>query len=189
MSKKIIAGVCSVPMVVAGLFKAINDGSADYPLRVREEFVRDYIGKFEGCRSRSYLDTGGLETVGIGSTHFNCGKIITGKIYSDEEIAKRLNKDLWVAEQCVNKYFNGEMLPQNKFEALVDFTFNLGCTKAIGAVKMTTIRRYALTGDYTKMCLEQMKWVKGRNLKGELVTIKGLYNRRKEVVQWCLMEN
>jgi len=189
VSKKVISAVCSVPTVVGGLFTAINEGTADYPLRVREEFVRDYIGKFEGCRSQSYLDTGGLETVGIGSTHFNCGKIITGKIYSNEEIAKRLNKDLWVAEQCVNKYFNGANLPQNKFEAMVDFTFNLGCTKAIGTTKMTGIRRYALLGDYKKMCNEQMKWVKGRNKKGELVTIQGLYNRRKEVTEWCLMEN
>ena len=184
-SKSVV--VCSVAAAVGTMYNAMNSGETEYQLRVSQEFVTQVLGKWEGCRHKGYLDTGGLLTVGIGSTHYNCGAINPNKYYSIEEIAKRLNKDLWVAEQCVNKYFNGKQLPQRKFDAMVDFTFNLGCTKAIGSVKMTTIRRYALTGEYNKMCSEQMKWVKGRNLKGELVTIQGLYNRRKEVTQWCLI--
>lgn len=192
MSKKVIIGgasFCSISVVIAILFNTIQSGEADYQLRTRKVFVENYTAVFEGCRNKSYLDTGGLETVGIGSTHYNCGKIISGKTYSDEEIAKRLNKDLWVAEQCVDRYFDGRNLPQNKYEAMVDFVFNLGCSKAIGTSKMTGIRKYALLGDYRRMCLEQLKWVKGRDRQGKFITLKGLKKRREEVAKWCLTEN
>lgn len=176
---------CSVAAVVT--YMTDNSALFDYKLRTRPVFIEKVLGKWEGCHQTPYADTGGLMTNGVG--HLCVKGDGSNHTLTIEQVAKLLNKDLWIAEQCVNRYFDGHNLPQEKFEAVVDFSFNLGCAKARGVAEMTTLRRYALSGNYNAMCNELPKWSKGRNLKGQLVTIKGLYNRRKDVEKWCLTGN
>lgn len=179
-------GICSVAVVIATLTQLIEEGKAQYPLRSRPIALEKLTGNHEGCRDLKYLDTGGIETIGIGSTTANCGYIPNRKLTS-EEIAIRFNKDMYVAEQCIYKNFNGHLMTQNQFEAMSDFAFNLGCSK-ISKNKngtLTKIRKYAIKGDYKNMCNAFLHWTKGRNLKGESVTIKGLLIRRQAEKKWC----
>lgn len=179
--------ICSVGVAVGIMYKNLEKGTLDYPLRVTPEFVQDMTGKFEGCRFKKYKDGGGIDTIGVGTTSAICGEI-TKNEFTYEEIAKWLNKGLWEAEQCVNNNFKGAILPQRVFESLVDMVYNNGCT-AVSNNKngqMTKIRRYALQQNYTALCNGYMDWTYGRNAKGQKVQIKGLYLRRLANKEWCL---
>lgn len=183
------AAICSVSVAVTILYNNLNDGNAEYPLRVRKEFVVDVTGKWEGCRFEKYRDTGGIETVGIGTTSNVCGEL-TKKRYSYDEIAYFFNKGLYQSEQCINKNFKGSNLPQSVYESLVDMAYNNGCSAISNnkSGKLTKIRKLALQGKYKDLCNAYMEWVYGRNIKGEKVVIKGLYNRRLDNKEWCLKD-
>lgn len=184
-TKRAIAlGVCSVGAVVGVIESQRADGTLKYPIQYSAEATEHLTGKWEGCRTKRYKDTGNLETVGIGHL---CQKYTPTGVLTIEQIAELLNKDLYTAEQCVMKNFGGKYLTKGQREALTDFVFNLGCAKASANRngRMTTIRMYALTGQYAKMCDEFLKWSYGRNAKGEMVRIQGLYNRRLDEQKWC----
>lgn len=186
INKRIIAlGICSVS-IVAGIFaeKQINH-TLKYPIMYSADAITNLTGKWEGCRTKPYKDTGGLWTQGIGHL---CGKVKPTETMSLDQIVDVLNKDLWIAEKCVLDNFNGKHLTQGQREALTDFVFNVGCAKASknNNGKITKIRMYALTGKYTQMCNEFLNWSYGKNNKGEMVRINGLYARRLDEQKWCL---
>lgn len=186
MTKRMIAlGVCSVG-AVAGIFAERQlSGTLTYPVLYSAEAVEHLTGKWEGCRTKAYKDTGGLWTQGIGHL---CGRLKPTETMTLEQVVDVLNKDLYTAEQCVLKNFNGGKLTQGQREALTDFVFNVGCAKASinSSGKMTKIRAYALTGRYNAMCNEFLSWAYGKNEKGEMVRINGLYARRLDEQKWCL---
>lgn len=182
-----VPAVCSIAVVVGMLANKLETNTTEYPLRVTPEFVLNVTGYFEGCRFKKYKDGGGIDTVGVGTTSAVCGKL-TKDVYSYDEIVIFFNIGLWQAEQCVNRNFAGEHLPQRVFESLVDMVYNNGCT-ALSNNKsgtMTKVRKYALQYKFKELCNSYMDWVYGRNSKGEKVVIKGLYNRRLANKQWCL---
>lgn len=182
---KIIAlGICSVGAVAGILSKRAIDGTLAYPMLYSAEAVEHLTGKWEGCRTKAYKDTGGLWTQGIGHL---CGRLKPTDVLTLEQVADLLNEDLYKAEQCVMQRFNGRNLTKGQREALTDFAFNVGCAKASvnSNGRMTRIRTYALTQQYDKMCDEFLKWSYGRNHKGEMVRIQGLYNRRLDQQKWC----
>lgn len=182
---RIIAlGICSVGAVAGILGERQLHGTLEYPLLYSAEAIEHLTGKWEGCRTKAYKDTGGLWTQGIGHL---CGRLKPTETLTLEQVADLLNKDLYTAEQCVLKRFNGAELTKGQREALTDFAFNVGCAKASSNSngRMTTIRMYALTGQYDKMCDEFLRWSYGRNEKGEMVRIQGLYNRRLDQQKWC----
>lgn len=185
MRRGIGLGVCAVGVVASIVMKKQDEGTAKYPLLYSAEAMEHLTGKWEGCRTKAYKDTGGLWTQGIGHL---CGKFQPTEILTLEQVADLFNEDLYKAEQCVLSKFNGNALTQGQREALTDFAFNVGCTKATvsGNGGMTKIRRYALTGQYNAMCNEFLKWSLGRNTDGQLVRIQGLYNRRIDERNWCL---
>lgn len=186
---KVGTAICSVAVAVGLMFDKLNNGTADYPLRVTKEFVVNVTGKWEGCRFEKYRDTGGIETVGIGTTSTVCGELTKNR-YTYDEIAQFLNKGLHQSEQCINKNFNGANLPQSVYESLVDMAYNNGCTAISNnkSGRLTKIRRYALQGKYKDVCNGYMDWVYGRNYKGEKVRIEGLYKRRLDNKNWCLKD-
>ena len=186
LSKKAIAlGVCSVGAVVGIFAERQLSGTLTYPVLYSAEAVEHLTGKWEGCRTKAYRDTGNLWTQGIGHL---CGRLKPTDTMTLEEVAEVLNKDLYQAEQCVLKNFNGSALTQGQREALTDFAFNVGCQKASTNAnnRMTKIRTYALTKQYKEMCNSFLDWGYSKNEKGEMVRIQGLYARRLDEQKWCL---
>lgn len=183
-NKKLIAlGVCSA-VAVAGIFgERQANNTLTYPVLYSAEAVENLTGKWEGCRTKPYKDTGNLWTQGIGHL---CGRMKPTETMTLEQVADVLNKDLYIAEQCVMQNFNGQKLTKGQREALTDFTFNVGCAKAMGTSKMTKIRAFALTGKYIEMCNAFLDWSYGRNESGKMVRIDGLYARRLDEQKWCL---
>lgn len=184
--KKMLAlGVCSVGLVAGIYAEKQASNPVKYPVMYSAEAVEHLTGKWEGCRTEAYRDTGGLWTQGVGHL---CGRLKPTETMTVEEVTEVLIKDLIIAEKCVMDNFNGAQMTKGQREAITDFVFNVGCAKAsnVGKGKMTKIRTYALTGNYSAMCDAFLNWAYGKNNKGVIVRIDGLYARRVDERKWCL---
>lgn len=124
----------------------------------------DAIKRFEGFRSQAYLDTGGILTIGFGSTR----GVTEGMVIGTKEAEERLQDDLRAAEGAVNRLVTVP-LSQDQFDALVSFIFNVG----EGAFQKSTLLRKLNAGDHDSVPLELMKWVHVKKKR-----VEGLANRR-----------
>lgn len=119
---------------------------------------------FEGCRLAAYLDSVGVPTIGYGHTH----GVTMGMTCTQEQAEQWLQQDVQGAVQAVNKLVTVS-LTQQQFDALVDFTFNLGT----GALQHSTLLRLLNSGNYQGAAGEFEKWDKAG---GEV--LPGLLKRR-----------
>src|ERR1035437_3806931 len=76
---------------------------------------------FEGCKLTAYQDSKGVWTIGYGHT----SGVTPGDTCSQEKAESWLLSDVAWAEAAVNRYVTVS-LTQGEFDALTDFTFNLG---------------------------------------------------------------
>lgn len=108
----------------------------------------------EGFRSKAYQDTGGVWTVGYGTTRIN-GRPVTKFDTVDELYAVVLLKaDVASAEESVTRLVKVP-LTQNQFDALVDFVYNLG----EGQFSKSTLLKKLNLKDYVGAAEEFPKWV------------------------------
>ena len=124
------------------------------------------IQDFEGFSRDRYADSAGLPTIGYGHLirpHENIPERI-----SQAYAAMLLRQDLAVAEACVNRLVKRE-ISQHQYDALVSFTFNLGC----GALAKSTLLKRVNAGDEQGAAAEFLTWVYAGGRK-----IEGLMNRR-----------
>lgn len=135
------------------------------------ETLLKHIKKAEGYRSKAYLCPAGRYTCGYGHT-----KGVTRKTVCDADMAERwLREDLQPVENFVNAIHN--VNTQGKFDAIVDFAFNLG----LGNLRSSTLLKLIQSGaPDERVCKELRKWVYagGRVLSG-LVT-----RREWEAKRW-----
>ena len=125
-----------------------------------------HLKKFEGCRYETYLDIGGVPTIGYGST----GSHVQMGMQIDEAEAERLlRKDLETAEKCVNNCVKVS-LTQSQFDALVSFVYNVGC----GSLGRSTLLQYLNDGQDDLAAKEFLRWNKVRG-----VVVAGLTRRRE----------
>src|ERR1700743_1803076 len=81
---------------------------------------------FEGFVSCPYLDSGGVPTIGIGTTHYPTGvkvRMVDTCIKHDTALAYA-KVDVGYTADTVEKEL--PKLNQNQFDALVSFTYNVG---------------------------------------------------------------
>ena len=122
--------------------------------------------EFEGLRLNAYQDSGGVWTIGYGHT----GKDVKrGMTITQEQANDLLKKDVQWAVDCVNKAVT-QAVNQNQFDAMVDFTFNVGC----GAFRGSTLLRKFNAGDSAGAAEEFLRW---KFVKG--VEVVGLLRRRQ----------
>ena len=130
------------------------------------------IKEFEGLRLTTYTCAAGVLTIGYGSTgaHVTPGKTIT-----EAEAEALLLKDLARFEAGVAELIT-KPLSQGQFDALVSFSFNLGC----GALEESTLRRRLNGGEEANAVIAQElpKWVKAGGQ-----TLPGLVRRRDAEVK------
>lgn len=160
--------------------------STDSAMAISKNGVQ-FITEREGSRSKMYLDSAGLPTIGVGhlltKSENTSGKINISGVnvvwrngLTANQIAQLLNQDLDRFENAVNKYVKVP-LTQNQFDTLVSFSFNVG----IGAFSTSTLlkrvnaRKYADVPDQ----LKRWKFAGGR-------VVPGLSNRRElEIELWA----
>ena len=111
----------------------------------------DLIRAAEGCVLHPYRDGAGKPTIGIGHLilpHEHFGKI------SQEQADELLQQDLRNAERSVQQLVTVP-LSDNKFAALVSFTFNLGAQN----LRNSTLLRDLNAGDYRGAADQFNRWV------------------------------
>ena len=124
----------------------------------------DLTRSFEGCRFRAYRDGGGVLTIAYGHTK----NVREGQECDMEQAVTWLRDDVQDAVAAVNRLVKVP-LTQNRFDALVDFVFNLGA----GAFATSTLLRMLNQGDYAGAAGQFKRWNKDN---GQVVA--GLTRRR-----------
>lgn len=126
----------------------------------------DLIKQFEGCRLEAYQDSGGVWTVGWGST----GPGITERTVISQGVADgMLKSDVAVVSEAVGRLV-GISCNQNMFDSLVSFAYNVG----VNALKGSTLLKLLLAGHKEKAADEFLKW---NHVNGQVVA--GLTSRRE----------
>lgn len=121
--------------------------------------------EFEGLRLTAYQDSGGVWTIGYGHT----GTAKPDMMITQEKADELLRLDVHWAVSCVNNAVTVKV-NQNQFDALVDFTFNIGC----GAFRNSTLLRRLNAKNYAEAAEEFTRW---KFVKG--VEVAGLLRRRE----------
>jgi len=116
--------------------------------------------KFEGLRLTAYQDSVGVWTIGYGHTGAD---VKQGLTISEDQASVLLAADVAWAVTCVNKSVKSA-INQNQFDALVDFTFNLGCN-SLGS---STLLKMVNVGDFAGAAGQFIRWNKagGKVLRG-----------------------
>jgi len=85
-----------------------------------QELAASLIQVFEGCRLTAYLDTGGVATIGFGSTHINGQPVHAGQTITLPQAYEYLAADQAALFKLV------ESRPLLEAAALVSFGYNVG---------------------------------------------------------------
>jgi lysozyme len=125
----------------------------------------DLIKHFEGTFLTAYYCPAGVLTIGTGHTGVD---VYVGMTITEKEAEDLLKEDLKKFESCVSKLVKVP-LSQGQFDALVSFTFNLGC----GSLEESTLLRKLNSGDYEGTSKEFDRWVNAGGKK-----LEGLVRRR-----------
>jgi lysozyme len=128
------------------------------------------LKRFEGFRSKPYLCPAHVWTVGYGETR----GIIPGKVYSEKEA------DAMLRAECAELAHELSLivhvpLNQGQFDALISWTFNLGCPKLLKSTLLGAIN----SGDFKFAAGQFERWCYA---DGKI--LPGLLARRKEERQW-----
>ena len=120
---------------------------------------RAIIRAYEGLHTEAYQDSVGIWTLGIGHTK----DVKEGDTCTLEQADEWLCEDLEDAEHCVIDSVDVPMT-QCQFDALVSFTYNLGC----GSLKGSTLLKLLNAGDYLGASRQFLVWNKagGKVLAG-----------------------
>jgi lysozyme len=100
------------------------------------------VKKHEGLRLTAYKDQGGVLTIGYGHTGPD---VHVGTVWTQSNANEALVKDLVTAETAINSLVT-VTINQNQFDALVDFTYNLGvCNlKSSTLLKLINVSKFYL---------------------------------------------
>jgi lysozyme len=121
----------------------------------------------EELRLKAYYDPKGVLTIGYGHTGRD---VFVGMEITEERADELLHLDVHVSSMAVKKLVT-VLLNQNKFDALVDFTFNVG----YGHFHSSTLLERVNEGDDEAAASEFLRW----DLAGGVV-LDGLVTRRKK---------
>lgn len=128
------------------------------------ELLLNKIIDFEGCKLTAYKCPAGVWTIGVGHTK----GVKQGQAITEKQAMSLLKGDLLPCETYVNNL--GICKTQGQFDALVDFSFNLG-TAALGRSTLLKYIRQGKAEQYIRG--EFAKWVKSGGK-----TLAGLVKRR-----------
>lgn len=130
------------------------------------DIAAELCRRFEGFRSKPYLDVVGVPTIGYGSTYYPGGRRVT---LDDQPVTEEQARQILLYE-LLNTYAPGVLrmcpglLPLalldsdwRRLNAVVDFAYNLG----VGRLQTSTLRRKINALDWEGANKELAKWVRG----------------------------
>lgn len=126
----------------------------------------EILKKHEGFRSKPYLCPAGVPTIGYGSTYYPDGKRVKMTDPAIDKVAAEtlLYLTLKKFEDCILNAVKSN-INQNQFDALVSFTYNLGCGNLN---KSTLLKKVNANPCDATISNEFAKWDKagGKRLNG-----------------------
>lgn len=130
------------------------------------------LQNFEGFVAHPYLDSGGVPTIGIGTTKYPSGLSVTmkDKVITYDQALEYTKNDLSYIEKLISGLKLD--LTQNQFNALVSLAYNIG-TGAFS--KSTLLRKVIKNPNDLSIRAEFLKWCYDNK-----VINKGLLARRKQ---------
>lgn len=140
----------------------------------------ELLKHFEGCKLEAYQDTGGVWTIGIGTTCYPFGaKVKKGdKLENIEQAIALMEHDVKIFELAVAKLVHVP-IDQNEFDALVVLVYNIGIGRddkfgRSGFMASTLLKKINVGASINDIEKAWMMWVydDGR-------VIDGLVRRRK----------
>lgn len=157
-------------------------------LTVSVAFFASLIG-YEGFSSKPYRDSGGVATIGIGSTTYENGKRVT---MADKPITRtraieitrsHISKD----EQLFKQSLPGLKLSQTEYDVYLDFTYNFGQANW----RSSSMRRLLIQGKHRQACDALLKWkyVAGRDCSIRKNNCYGVWRRQVDRHSKCIAVN
>lgn len=128
------------------------------------------IKDFEGLKLHSYLDVGGRATIGWGHAGDD---VHHPMIISREEADRLLEEDVHFVETQLMRMISREPIPQQHFDALVSWAYNIGVERA----KKSTLIKFYNFGEDKKAAAEFLRWSHVK-VYGKPTIFKQLVNRR-----------
>jgi len=117
----------------------------------------DLIRHFESCHLEAYLCPANVWTIGWGHTGQVDGKgVARGMTITQEKANLLLKEDMIKYARPVIEYVNVP-LTQNRFDALVSFTFNCGAN----ALKTSTLLKLLNQGKCDEVPAQLLRWNRG----------------------------
>ena len=113
-----------------------------------------FLKEREGYRDKAYKDTGGVWTIGYGTTVVQGKPVDSQDTCTEKQATQWLTDDLAWAQTAVNKLVKVP-LKQNQFDALVSFVYNIGDY----AFSRSTMLRLLNAGQYAKAAAEFDRWI------------------------------
>lgn len=137
------------------------------------ELAAELCRRFEGFRAKPYLCPAGIPTIGYGSTYYANGRKVT---LTDVPMPEPEARALLMAE-LHHTYAPGVLrlcpvlaTDERKFNAIVDFAYNLG----VGRLQTSTLRRKINAQDWSGAKEQLMLWTRGGGK-----VLPGLLKRRQ----------
>lgn len=132
---------------------------------------QDLVKLFEGIKLKPYLDSGGVPTIGIGSTEYEDGRKVTLKdnAITNERAEQLLTHFLTKFCKTVEEGVIVD-ITDNQFSALVVFCYNVGSSAFLKSTLLKKLNKYDVEGASN----EFLRWDKDNG-----VVVKGLTRRRK----------
>lgn len=129
------------------------------------------IAKFEGLRLKAYQDTGGIWTIGYGSTKdpFTGLSVREGDVITKDTALSWLKKDIEQRQFAIRKLIKVPV-NSNQLAALTSLAYNIG----LGAFQTSTLLR--LLNQKANIAQVADQFLRWNKVKG--VEVKGLTNRR-----------
>lgn len=135
----------------------------------------DFIKKWEGFSSCSYICSAGVWTIGYGTTMYNNGaKVKEGETINEEDATFELYKHIEInCFPVVEEIEKKIKLNENQKTAIISLVYNIGAT----AFNSSKCKKYIIHNDVDGAC-KNWDWIKSN---GKI--LNGLIKRRNEEIE------
>ena len=125
-----------------------------------DEAGRKHLTAEEGVRLHAYQDEKSIWTIGTGNTYYEDGSPVKeGDVITKERVPTLLNITARDYENNINAVVKVP-LNQNQFNALVEFSYNVG----INGFNKSTLLKKLNAKDYTGAANQFLAWIKQPSL-------------------------
>jgi GH24 family phage-related lysozyme (muramidase) len=151
-------------------------------------FFTSLIGH-EGFSSKPYRDSGGVATIGIGSTTYENGKPVTmgDKPITQARAVEIARNHISKDEKLFKQSLPGVKLSQTEYDVYLDFTYNFGQANW----RNSSMRRLLIQGRHRQACDALLKWkyVAGRDCSVRSNRCYGVWKRQQDRHSKCVAVN